>query len=202
MSRKQLVNQHITIKVYRKSRNLDPPYPLHQYPKCSEISQNLVGHFEWRHPVLKRETEWLIETWWRHQMETFSALLVLCVGNSPVNGEFPAQRPVTRSFDIFFDPHPNTRLSKQSWGWWFETPSRSSWRHCNAYKRGRNHVLLPTDGLAPRGARSSASIVMTKWYFLFNFFVRISLKFVSKDPTVNKSALFQAVISRRTSGRS
>ena len=41
-------------------------------------------------------------TWWRHQMETFSALLALCAGNSPVSGEFPAQRPVTRSFDVFF----------------------------------------------------------------------------------------------------
>ena len=39
--------------------------------------------------------------WWRHQMETFSALLVICAGNSPVPGEFPAQRPVTRSFDVF-----------------------------------------------------------------------------------------------------
>ena len=38
-------------------------------------------------------------------METFSALLALCVGNSPVTGEFPSQRPVTRSFDVFFDLH-------------------------------------------------------------------------------------------------
>ena len=36
-------------------------------------------------------------------METFSALLTLCVGNSPVTGEFRAQRPVTRSFDVFFE---------------------------------------------------------------------------------------------------
>ena len=35
-------------------------------------------------------------------METFSALLAICEGNSPVTGEFPAQRPVTRSFDVFF----------------------------------------------------------------------------------------------------
>ena len=35
----------------------------------------------------------------------------------------PAQRPVTRSFDVFFDQHPNKRLSKQWWGWWFQTPS-------------------------------------------------------------------------------
>ena len=39
-------------------------------------------------------------SWWRHQMETFSALLTICAGNSPVPGEFPAQRPVTRSFDV------------------------------------------------------------------------------------------------------
>ena len=43
------------------------------------------------------------KTWWRHQMETFSALLAICAGNSLVSGEFPAQRPVTRSFDVFFD---------------------------------------------------------------------------------------------------
>ena len=46
-------------------------------------------------------------------------------------GEFPAQRPVTRSFDVFFDLRLNKRLSKQPWGWWFETPSRSLWHQCN-----------------------------------------------------------------------
>ena len=51
-----------------------------------------------------------------HQMETFSALLAICVGNSPVPGEFPTQRPVTRSFDVFFDLRLNKRLSKQWWG--------------------------------------------------------------------------------------
>ena len=54
-------------------------------------------------------------------METFSALLALCAGNYLVTGEFPAQRWVTRSFDVFFDLHLNERLSEQSWGWWFET---------------------------------------------------------------------------------
>ena len=70
-------------------------------------------------------------SWWRHQMEAFSALLTLCAGNSPVTGEFPAQRPVTRSYDVFFDLRLNERLSKQSWGWWFETLSCSLWRHIN-----------------------------------------------------------------------
>ena len=73
-----------------------------------------------------------ISTWWRHQMETFSALLASCVGNSTVPGEFHAQRPVTRAFDVFFDLCLNKRLSKQSWGWWCDTLSRPLWRHCNA----------------------------------------------------------------------
>ena len=43
----------------------------------------------------------------------------------------PALRPVTRSFAVFFDPHPNKRLSKQWRGWWFETLLCLSWRHRN-----------------------------------------------------------------------
>ena len=45
-------------------------------------------------------------------METFSTLLVIRAENSPATGEFPVQRPVTRSFDVFFDLRPNKRLSK------------------------------------------------------------------------------------------
>ena len=67
-------------------------------------------------------------------METFSAQLSLCAGKSPATGEFPSQRPVVRSVDIFFDLRMNKRLSKQSWGWWYQTPSRSLWRHCNAWR--------------------------------------------------------------------
>ena len=70
-------------------------------------------------------------TWWRHQMQPFFALLAICAGNSPVPGEFPTQRPVTRCFDVYFDMRPNKRLSKQSWGWWFETLSHPFWRHRN-----------------------------------------------------------------------
>ena len=64
-------------------------------------------------------------------METFSALLALCDGNSLVPGEFPAQRPVTQSFDVAFDLCLNKRLNKQSRRRWLETTSRSFWRHCN-----------------------------------------------------------------------
>ena len=71
--------------------------------------------------------------WWRHQMETFSVLLALCAGNSPVAGEFPSQRPETRNFDVFFDLHLNKRLSKQSRRRLVKTPWRSLWRHCSLW---------------------------------------------------------------------
>ena len=87
----------------------------------------------WNHIVhiSQRCAIWLAVTWWRHRMDIFSALLALCEGNPPVTGGFPSQRPVTRSFDIFFDLHLNKRLSKQSRRWWLETPSCSLWCHCN-----------------------------------------------------------------------
>ena len=66
-------------------------------------------------------------TWWRHQMETFSALLALCVR------EFTGRRhrPMTRNFDAFFNLRLKKRLSKQSRRQWLETPLRSLWRHCD-----------------------------------------------------------------------
>ena len=78
---------------------------------------------------------WIIfKAWWRHQTETCSALLAICTGNSPVTGEFPTQRAVTRSFDVFFDLPLFTRLSKDSWGWWFERLSGQLWRHSNGFR--------------------------------------------------------------------
>ena len=88
---------------------------------------------------------------WRHQMETFSALLAICAGNSPVPGEIPAQRPVTRSFDVFFDLRLNKRLRKQTWGWWFETPSRPLWRHCNDMVRSWHWTVFHTTSSFMRG---------------------------------------------------
>ena len=43
-------------------------------------------------------------------MEAFSTLLVFC-----------AQRPVTRSFDVYFGPHLNQQFNKQWRRRWFET---------------------------------------------------------------------------------
>ena len=66
-------------------------------------------------------------TWWHHQMEAFSASLALFVGNSPVTGEFPSQRPVMRSFDVFFDLHLIIAL-----GGWFcrDVLPVTCWEHC------------------------------------------------------------------------
>ena len=64
-------------------------------------------------------------------METFPALLAICAGNSPVPGEFPAQKPVTRSFHVFFDLRLDKQLSKQSRGLCFGTLPRPLWRHGN-----------------------------------------------------------------------
>ena len=102
---------------------------------CNTLMRKLL-HWNDDNDVCLSWTFWdnFLETWWRYQMETFSALLAICAGNSPVPGEFPTQRPVTRSFDVYFDLRPNKRLSKQLWGWWFETLFRPLWRHRNAHQ--------------------------------------------------------------------
>ena len=102
---------------------LDVPNIM-QWTLCSNYNS-----YEFTRYTLK-----MLISWWRDQMETISALLAICAGNSPVPGEFPAQRPVTRSSDVFFDLRLNKRLGMQSWGWWFEMLSRQLWRHCNVHR--------------------------------------------------------------------
>ena len=81
-------------------------------------------------------------------MENILSVTGHCAGNSPVPDKFPAQRPVTRSFDVFFDLRLNKRLSKQSRDWWFETPSRSLWRHRNA-KAKRKQLCADNNQYGP-----------------------------------------------------
>ena len=64
----------------------------------------------------------------------------LC-GNSPVTGEFT--RPVTKGFGVFFDLHLNKRFYKQSRRRWFDTPSRSLWRHCTEHASTHWQVQCP-----------------------------------------------------------
>ena len=97
-------------------------------------------------------------SWWHHQMEIFSALLALWEGNSPVTGEFPSQRPVTRSLDVFFDLHLNKWLSKPSRHRWFATPSWSLWHHCNVQVSLVNTIA--TDVLAPSIIKPSPNMIV------------------------------------------
>ena len=98
-------------------------------------------------------------------METFSALLAICAGNSPVPGDFFTQRPVTRSFDVNFDLRPNKRLSKQLWG--------------GGLRRNRTHydvivMIFRVTGPMRRASTSHRWIPLKKasdkelWYFLWS----------------------------------
>ena len=73
-------------------------------------------------------------------------------------GEFPAQRPVTRSFDVFFDMRPNKLLIKQPWDWWFETPSWSLWRQCNNFVKHVVRLLFLQGCFTGTGAITGAIV--------------------------------------------
>ena len=75
-------------------------------------------------------TLWFCSSVFHDDVIIFRVTGPLC-GEFTGPGEFPAQRPVTRSFDIFFDLRLNKRLSEQPCGQWFEMPLWSLWRHCN-----------------------------------------------------------------------
>ena len=125
--------------------------------------------------------------WWRHQMWTFFALLALCAGNSPVTGEFPAKGLVTLSFDIFFELRRNKRLIQQSKGRWFETPSRSLWRHCNEMSFGGISYIvtaqtIPADTLCNNDVvitskRRHFDVITSKWR-RFDVITTLSLRHV------------------------
>ena len=97
------------------------------------MTYNFIGIFMTNGCYCKT-LQWFDFLWWRHQTEIFSALLTLCARNSPITGEFPSQRPVTRSFGVFVDLRLNKRLSKQLRRRRFEAPSCSLWRQCNVPK--------------------------------------------------------------------
>ena len=111
-------------------------------------------------------------TWWRYQMETFSVLLAICTGNSPVPGEFRSQRPVRRSFDVFFDLRLNKTLSKQSWGWWFETLSPPLWRHCNVTHANQRWTIFSdyfeVMHIFVLSIRACRSMLLICFEFMFN----------------------------------
>ena len=97
--------------------------------------------------VIQNSACWCNENaWWRHQTGTLSVLLAFCEGNHRLStGGFPSQRPVTRSFYVFFHLHLNKRLSKQARCRWFKTPSCSLWHHCNESKENTGIFIVSAD---------------------------------------------------------
>ena len=116
---------------------------------------------------------------WRHQMETFLAWQALSEGKPPVIGEFSSQRPVTRSFDIFY-MCLNTRLSKPSTHRWFELPSRSLQLQCNVVRDFWHGMLGPwcqkdVSGLWP-SCYIQQNIVMCNYLVNMNYSVLLPTK--------------------------
>ena len=136
-----------------------------------QINEHTLKKFHWKFKsfFIQENAFESVITWRRHQMEIFSTLLAICAGNSPVPSEFPTQRPVTRSFDVYFDMRPDKRLSKQSWGWWFETLSHSLWRHRN----GQAVILIRpqhVNGLNKLKKTDNISIFFFVWGHLASCF--------------------------------
>ena len=105
-------------------------------PICSTETSTITTLKHMQRKLHDRQNSDIPDPWRHHQMETFSALLVFFFwggggGDSPVTGEFLSLRPVTRSFELFFDMRLNKQLNEQSCGWWYKTPWYSLWRHCN-----------------------------------------------------------------------
>ena len=101
----------------------------------------------------------------RHQMETFSSFLALGAGNSPVTSEFPTQRPVTLSFDVFSDFCLSERLGKQSSRRWFGTPWRTLWRHYKG-KLKRFHIYFNYCALLRCGNKFLGETEVTGFFWL------------------------------------
>ena len=103
---------------------------------------------------------------------TFSALLALCEGNPPVTGGFPSQRPVTWSFDVFFDLRLNQRLSKQSRLRWFEMPLRSLMIHCNDCGYHLSFIMVKLQ---------TSDRVFSFYKIVWNSFLCVALQIKRKD---------------------
>ena len=111
---------------------------------------------------------------------------------------------MTRSFDVFFDLRLNKRLSKQPWGWWFETPAWSLWRHRNESVNFDQNFLevrsqSPTDNNTNNGMDNGFPFCKQHFhlhfleYFFLSVLIKISLHYILRDPTERMSLLVQVI---------
>ena len=109
----------------------------------------------------------IVCTWWRHQMETFSALPGYCF----LCGEFIVHRwiPRTKASDAELWCFPSSlpekkKLSKQASGWWFETPSHLLWHHCNQIRLTKGTQA----SIYPRGTRTTFQYLTSRfWHHIY-----------------------------------
>ena len=140
--------------------------------------------------------ETCIDSWWRHEMETFSALLAICAENSPVPGEFPAQRPVTRSFDVLICIWINGWVNSRDAG-----DLRDHRAHYDVIVMSSVHSAITSNATRvthPLLIKMAAILAdnIFKYIFVkekFCFFIKISLKFVNKCPIDNNPTLTRRI---------
>ena len=125
-------------------------YLLYLSKTWSDCNEMKNKHIDWmsglRSPITKT---------WCYQMESFCALLT---------GEFPAQRPVMRSFDVLFDLHLNKWLSNQLWGWWLEMQPCSLWCHCNE----ETYQVNATPQMWPSLFTLAMTLTLKNWVIKYN----------------------------------
>ena len=125
---------------------------------------------------------------------------------------WPSQRPVTLSFDVFFHLCLNKQFSKQSWGWWFETLSHSLWCHCNTSCQIFEMPWCSCDVTVMKIlAEKSCCLLIGLWTQWLKFhrqhfkkhkkqqtygiLIKSLLKYVPKDPINNNIHSDKAIIS-------
>ena len=107
---------------------------------------------------------WCLIAWW-HQAITssrnntdWSSVRFCGIHDDVIKWKhIPRYWPVTWSFDVFFDLGLIKRLSNQSRGWWFETPSCPLWRHCNDSPEG--NLTGYTQDIYPRSILDCLKVI-------------------------------------------
>ena len=104
----------------------------------------------------------------------------------------PPQRPVTRMFGVFIHLCLNKGLSKQSWGWWFETPSRSLGRHCNEIGLSMGNVTWPPI----KSVNGSCNSGVVNWKRILDHLkCKMDFKNTSTGTSVHFSVFWQVMTS-------